>query len=256
MPRFKLTVEYDGRPFMGWQRQDHGPTVQGAIEDALASITRQDVTVYGCGRTDSGVHARAQVAHIDMDTSMTPFRLGEALNARLRPHPVAITACEAVGDAFHARFSCTERSYRYLIRNRRAPLTVSAVLEWRVAKPLNHTAMDEAAALLVGQHDFTTFRSAHCQAANPVKTMSRLTVRRRGDLIVVAAAAPSFLHHQIRSITGCLVMVGDGRWTADELAAARDARDRSALGINAPPDGLYFWEARYGGDVGGFNNPQ
>jgi tRNA pseudouridine38-40 synthase len=230
---------------MGWQRQAHGPSVQQAIEEAAAEIVGTEPLVYGCGRTDSGVHAVGQVAHVDIDRDIAPFRLMEALNARLRPAPVAILACEEVADDFHARFSCTGRAYRYRIRNRRAPLTLTAGREWQVAKPLDEAAMQAAADHLVGKHDFTTFRSAHCQSASSVKSIDRLSVDREGDLVIITAEAPSFLHHQIRSITGCLVMVGDGRWTPADMKAALDARDRAALGFNAPPDGLYFWSAAY-----------
>lgn len=230
---------------MGWQRQAHGPSVQQALEEAAESILGEVPIVYGCGRTDAGVHAVGQVAHIDVDRSITPFRLSEALNARLRPNPIAILACEEVSDDFHARFDCVGREYRYFIRNRRAPLTLTAGREWRISKPLDQTLMAEAAAHLVGKHDFTTFRSAHCQARSPVKTISQLGVERRGDLIVVHAAAPSFLHHQVRSIVGCLVMVGDGRWSPADMRDSLQARDRNALGLNAPPDGLHFWQAHY-----------
>lgn len=245
MTRYRITVEYDGRPFMGWQRQAHGPSVQAAIEDALGTIVTETPTVYGCGRTDAGVHALGQVAHFDLETGMTPFRLSEALNARLRPHPVAIIGCEEAAKDFHARFDCKSRTYEYRIRNRRAPLTLSAGREWRVAKRLDEDAMGEAAEHLVGKHDFTTFRSIRCQAKSAVKTIGKLTVERRGDLVTIVARAPSFLHHQVRSIAGCLVLVGDGRWTPDHMLSALDARDRTALGLNAPPDGLYFLRADY-----------
>jgi tRNA pseudouridine38-40 synthase len=245
MTRFRLIVEYDGRPFVGWQRQDNGPSVQGAIEDAVFAVTGETVTVTGCGRTDAGVHALGQVAHVDIAKSLTPFRFGEALNARLRPHPVAIVDCRAAAPDFHARFDCVGRSYRYDIVNRRAPLTFEAGLAWHVAKPLDAAAMHAAAQLLVGRHDFTTFRSAHCQSRSPVKTLDRLDVVRDGTRIQVHAAARSFLHHQVRSMVGCLKLVGEGRWRDDDLAAALAARDRAALGLNAPPDGLFFVAARY-----------
>jgi tRNA pseudouridine38-40 synthase len=245
MTRFRLTVEFDGRFFMGWQRQAHGPSVQQTIEEAVHSITGKEVVLHAAGRTDAGVHARAMAAHIDLDRRITPFRLMEALNARLRPHPIAILACEMVADDWHARFSCIGRRYIYRIVNRRAPLTFEAGLAWRVAVPLDADAMHEAAQLLVGRHDFTTFRSAQCQSQSPVKTLDRLDVRRIGDAIEVEAAARSFLHHQVRSMVGCLALVGRGKWSADDLAAALAAADRSRLGLNAPPDGLYFVEARY-----------
>ncbi|MGB7418210.1 MAG: tRNA pseudouridine(38-40) synthase TruA [Erythrobacter sp.] len=245
MPRYKLTVEYDGRPFMGWQRQAHGLSVQQALEDALHRITGGEILVQGCGRTDSGVHALAQVAHVDLEKSFDPFRLQEAINAVARPHPVAVVAVEKVPDDFHARFDCRARHYRYVIRNRRAPLTLTEGREWRIPAYLNENAMRAAAQHLEGKHDFTTFRAAHCQAKSPIRTLTSLTVRRVDDRIIVEASAPSFLHHQIRSITGCLAMVGDGRWTDADMKAALDARDRTALGFNAPPDGLYFVSADY-----------
>jgi len=243
--RFALTIEFDGRPFMGWQRQSHGPSVQQAIEEAVTRITGEEAAVHGAGRTDAGVHAIAMRAHVDIEKPLTPFRLMEALNAQLRPAPVAVLACETVADDWHARFSCIGRAYEYRIVNRRAPLTWDKGLSWQVARPLDAEAMHGAAQLLVGQHDFTTFRSAHCQAASPVKTLDRISVSRHGDEIIVETAARSFLHHQVRSMVGCLVMVGEGKWSARDLKAALDAADRSALGLNAPPDGLYFVEARY-----------
>ena len=244
MTRFRLTVEYDGRPFMGWQRQDHGPSVQSAIEAALAKLG-EIVTVHGCGRTDAGVHAAGQVIHVDITRDIAAFRLMEALNAHLRPAPVAIIDCAEAAADFHARFDCTGRRYRYRIINRRAPLTVDAGLAWQVAAPLDADAMHAAAQLLVGRHDFTTFRSAHCQALSPIKTLDRLDVTRTGDQLVFDVAARSFLHHQVRSMVGCLKLVGDGSWTAARLAAALAAADRSALGFNAPPDGLTLVEASY-----------
>ncbi len=245
MTRFALTIEFDGRPFMGWQRQSHGPSVQQAIEEAVTRITGEEAAVHGAGRTDAGVHAIAMRAHVDIEKPLTPFRLMEALNAQLRPAPVAVLACETVADDWHARFSCIGRSYEYRIVNRRAPLTWDKGLSWQVAKPLDADAMHGAAQLLVGRHDFTTFRSVHCQAASPVKTLDRISVSRHGDEIIVETAARSFLHHQVRSMVGCLVMVGEGKWAARDLKAALDAADRGALGLNAPPDGLFFVEARY-----------
>jgi tRNA pseudouridine38-40 synthase len=245
MTRFRLTIEYDGRPFMGWQRQPHGPSVQAAIEDGISGITGIAAVLHGAGRTDAGVHAEAMAAHVDLDTGLTPFRLMEGINAKLRPVPVAILACEAVADDWHARFSCIGRRYVYRIVNRRAPLALDAGRAWRIVHPLDAEAMHQAAQALVGQHDFTTFRSAHCQAASPIKTLDRLSVRRFGEEIEVEAEARSFLHHQVRSMVGCLAMVGEGKWSVRALNAALDARDRAALGHNAPPDGLYFVEARY-----------
>lgn len=245
MTRFALTVEYDGRPFMGWQRQAHGPSVQGAIEQAALAVTGEEVVVHAAGRTDAGVHAHAMRAHVDIAKPIVAFRLGEALNALLRPHPVAILACEKVADDWHARFSCRGRSYEYRIVNRRAPLTLKKGLAWQVPQPLDASAMQEAAKLLVGRHDFTTFRSVHCQAASPVKTVDVIDVIRVENRISCFVEARSFLHHQVRSMVGCLALVGMGRWTAGDLKSALDAADRQRLGLNAPPDGLYFTGAIY-----------
>lgn len=230
---------------MGWQRQAHGPSVQQALEDAIRAVTGEQAVVHAAGRTDAGVHGLAMRAHADIVKAITPFRLMEAMNARLRPSPVAILDCEVVPDDWHARFSCTGRAYVYRIVNRRAPLTVESGLAWRVIQPLEDSAMQEAAQLLVGRHDFTTFRSAHCQADSPLKSLDRLDVERSGDRIAIHASARSFLHHQVRSMVGCLALVGMGRWSVDDMRAARDARDRAALGLNAPPDGLYFVRATY-----------
>jgi tRNA pseudouridine38-40 synthase len=243
--RFRLTVEYDGRPFMGWQRQTHGPSVQQCIEEAAHAISGEAITAYAAGRTDAGVHARAMTAHFDMVRAITPFRLMEALNARLRPAPIAVLACVPVADDWHARFSCLGRRYIYRIIDRRAPLTIEAGFAWRVPAALDVAAMAEGASRLVGRHDFTTFRSVQCQAASPVKTLDSLTVRRAGDAVEIEAVARSFLHHQVRSMVGCLALVGRRKWSPDDLSAALAACDRSRLGFNAPPDGLYFVEARY-----------
>ena len=245
MTRYALTVEYDGRPFMGWQRQAHGPSVQAAIEEAVLAITGETATVHAAGRTDAGVHAIAMRAHVDIEKPIAAFRLGEALNARLRPAPVAILGCEEVADDWHARFSCLGRAYEYRIVNRRAPLTFEKGLAWQVPQPLDAEAMHAGAQAMVGRHDFTTFRSAHCQSASPVKTLDRLDVERDGDLVAVTAAARSFLHHQVRSMVGCLALVGMGRWSVGDLADALAAADRARLGLNAPPDGLFFVSARY-----------
>jgi tRNA pseudouridine38-40 synthase len=244
MTRFRFTVEYDGRPYFGWQRQDHGPSVQAAIEEAILQVTGETVDVHASGRTDAGVHARAMPAHADIAKSLTPFRLMEAINARLKPQPVAIIDC-AQAPNWHARFDCTGRRYHYRVINRRAPLSFDAGLAWRVPTPLDAQAMQAAAQRLVGQHDFTTFRSAKCQAKSPLRTLDRLEVTRMGEEVHIFAAARSFLHHQVRSMVGCLKLVGEGKWSSDDLAAALAARDRDALGLNAPPDGLYFIGATY-----------
>ena len=245
MPRFAFTIEYDGRPFMGWQRQDHGPSVQEAMERAIHAITGEDAVVHAAGRTDAGVHALAMRAHADIETAIPAFRLKEGINAKLRPDPVAVLACEEVDEDWHARFSCTGRSYVYRIVNRRAPLTFEAGLAWRVVPELDAAAMHAAAQVLVGQHDFTTFRSAHCQSASPLKTLDRLNVMQKGERIEVHAAARSFLHHQVRSMVGCLKLVGEGKWSVADMRDALKAADRAALGYNAPPDGLYFVNASY-----------
>jgi tRNA pseudouridine38-40 synthase len=248
MPRFALTLEWDGTPYMGFQRQPHGPTVQAAIEAAIRAITGETVGLHAAGRTDTGVHARAMRAHFDLARTFEPFRLGQAINAKLKPQPIAVLACQVVADDWHARFSCLGRKYRYRIINRRAPLTLEAGRAWRIMRPVDADAMHAAAQMLVGCHDFTTFRSVHCQSASPIKTLDRLDVRRDGDQVLVDAAARSFLHHQVRSMVGCLALVGQGLWSSDDLAAALDAKDRCKLGLNAPPAGLYFISAHYPGE--------
>jgi tRNA pseudouridine38-40 synthase len=245
MTRFALTVEFDGRPFMGWQRQAHGPSVQQAIEDAAFAVTRERAVLHAAGRTDAGVHGIAMRAHLDIAKPLTPYRLMEALNAKLRPQPVAIIGCDVVPDDWHARFSCIGRSYVYRIVNRRAPLALEAGRAWRVGQPLDAGLMHQAAQQLIGLHDFTTFRSAHCQSESPVKTLDCLDVEREGEHILIHAAARSFLHHQVRSMVGCLALVGMGKWSGDDLRGALEAKDRQALGLNAPPDGLYFVRADY-----------
>ena len=245
MTRFALTVEYDGRPFIGWQRQDNGPSVQQAIEDAVFEVTGERVSVHAAGRTDAGVHALGMRAHLDVARKITPFRLMEAINAKVRPNPVAILDCVEVTDDWHARFSCLARHYEYRIVERRAPLTWEKGLAWRIANPLDAGVMAEGAARLVGRHDFTTFRSVHCQADSPLRTLDRLEVVREADRISVFASARSFLHHQVRSMVGCLGLVGQGQWAVDDMQQALEARDRAALGLNAPADGLYFVSARY-----------
>lgn len=248
MTRFALTLEFDGGPFAGLQRQDNAPSVQAAVEDAVLAVTGERVTLHAAGRTDAGVHALAMRAHVDVAKDIAPFRLMEALNARLRPNPVAVTACEAVSGEWHARFSCIGRAYEYRIVNRRAPLTLEKGRAWRIGPPLDAEAMHHAAQALVGQHDFTTFRSVQCQSASPVKTLDRLDVRRQDEHVIVEAAARSFLHHQVRSMVGCLALVGMGRWKPQRIAEALAARDRQALGLNAPPHGLYFVRAFYPGE--------
>jgi tRNA pseudouridine38-40 synthase len=243
--RWRLTIEYDGGPFMGWQRQEHGPSVQQAIEEALARMTGELPAVHGAGRTDAGVHALAMSAHVEIEKNLTEHRLREGVNALVRPQPISVLAAKHAPDDWHARFSCIGRRYLYRILNRRAPPALDRGRVWHVAMPLDAQAMAEGAAMLVGRHDFTTFRSAHCQSDSPVKTLDRLDVRREGDEILIEAAARSFLHHQVRSMVGCLALVGRGQWKPEDIRAALEARDRSALGFNAPPQGLYFVEAIY-----------
>lgn len=245
MTRYALKLEFDGGPFFGLQRQDNGPTVQQTVEDAAHAITGEHVRMHAAGRTDSGVHALGMVAHIEIARPFDPFRLMEALNAKMRPAPVAVIACRAVADDWHARFSCIGRAYEYRIVNRRPPLTLERGKAWQVTRPIDADVMHKAAQVLVGTHDFTTFRSSHCQSRSPVKTLDQLDVSREGEQVIVRAAARSFLHHQVRSMVGTLTLVGLGQWTVPQLEAALEARDRAELGLNAPPDGLYFVRAVY-----------
>src|SRR6516165_5645625 len=245
MPRYKLTIEYDGTPFVGWQVQDNGLSVQGVLVEAVLAFTGERTAVGGAGRTDAGVHALGQVAHVDLTKDWPPDTVRDALNAHLRPQPIAVLVAERVADDFDARFSAIKRHYRYRIVNRRADLALEAHRAWRVPRPLDAAAMHDAAQRLVGRHDFTTFRAAECQARSPVKTLDRLNVERHGDELRIEASARSFLHHQVRSMVGSLVQVGDGRWSADDLAGALAARDRKACGPVAPPDGLYLVKVDY-----------
>ena len=245
MTRWRLTIEYDGGPFMGWQRQEHGPSVQQTLEEALQRMTGEPAQFIAAGRTDAGVHALAMSTHADVQCTLTAHRLREGLNALVRPQPISVIAVEPVEDDWHARFSCIGRRYLYRILNRRAPPALDSGRVWHVAVPLEVEAMREGAAHLVGRHDFTTFRSAQCQSDSPVKTLDALEVSRAGEEIHVRAAARSFLHHQVRSMVGCLAMVGRGQWRPDDMGKALEARDRAALGFNAPPHGLYFVEAIY-----------
>ena len=254
MPRYKLTIEYDGSPYVGWQRQINGWSVQGAIEAATLELAGTPVTLFGAGRTDTGVHAVAQIGHFDMTKTLPARTIMDAINARLRiaSERVSILACEEVDETFDSRFSATARHYRYLIFNRRAHLTFDENRCWWVRKPLNVEAMDAAAKLLLGTHDFTTFRSTECQAKSPVRTLDRLDVRhiemppgQAGEMIEITASARSFLHNQVRSMVGSLKMIGDGRWTGETLTAALNARDRKACGPVAPPQGLYLARVDY-----------
>jgi tRNA pseudouridine38-40 synthase len=245
MPRYKLTVEYDGRPFAGWQIQADQLTVQGLLTSAVEALSGDKTLVQGAGRTDAGVHARAQIAHVDLSRDWDTDTIRDALNAHLRPHPIAILAAERAADDFNARTSAIRRHYLYRIINRRADLTLEAGRAWRVPRPLDAAAMQKAARRLTGKHDFTTFRSTECQAKSPVKTLDILKVERSGEDVYVTAVARSFLHNQVRSMVGSLVPVGEGKWSADDLTKALDARDRAACGTVAPPDGLYLIKVEY-----------
>ena len=245
MPRYKLIIEYDGTPFSGWQIQDTALTVQGALETAVKAASGEDVRVHGAGRTDAGVHALAQVAHCDIAKPFPPGRLRDALNAHLRPHPIAVLSAEIVPETFEARFSAIKRHYLYRIANTRANLALDIGRVWRVPRRLDADAMHRAAQRLIGKHDFTTFRDTECQAKSPEKTLDRLDVVRDGDAVRIMTSARSFLHSQVRSMVGSLVWVGEGRWSADDLASALGARNRAACGPVAPPEGLYLVRVDY-----------
>lgn len=245
MPRYRVVLEYDGGPFCGWQRQADRPSVQQALEEAITGFSGETVTTQAAGRTDSGVHALGQVAHFDLAREWDAFRIREALNHHLKPLPVAVLEAEAVGHEFEARFSATGRHYEYRILNRRARPALEAGRVWHVPVPLDAEAMHAAAQLLLGRHNFTTFRAAECQANSPLRTLDVLAVSRQSEVIVVAARARSFLHHQVRSMVGSLKLVGEGRWQPRDLRDALNARDRSRCGTLAPPDGLYLTRVDY-----------
>jgi tRNA pseudouridine38-40 synthase len=245
MPRYKLTIEYDGTPFRGWQVQNDDLTVQGALQSAAKALSGEDALVYGAGRTDAGVHALGQVAHLDLTKAFRADQVRDGLNAHLRPHPIGVLAVEIVDESFEARFSAIKRHYRYRIVNRRADLALDLGRAWRVPKPLDTAEMHRAAQCLVGKHDFTTFRATECQAKSPEKTLEALEVARAGENVTITTSARSFLHHQVRSMVGSLVWVGEGRWSAGDLKAALEARDRAACGPVAPPEGLYLVKVEY-----------
>jgi tRNA pseudouridine38-40 synthase len=245
MPRYKLTIEYDGRAFAGWQVQADQLTVQGVLMAALEALTGEQAPLQGAGRTDAGVHARAQVAHVDLSKDWDTGTVRDALNAHSRPHSVAVLSAEKAAADFNARTSAVKRHYLYRIVNRRADLTLDLGRAWRIPRPLDAQAMHAAAQRLLGKHDFTTFRSTKCQAKSPLKTLDRLDVVRDGEEVSVFASARSFLHNQVRSMVGSLVAVGLGEWSGDDLKRALDARDRAACGEVAPPDGLYLMKVDY-----------
>jgi tRNA pseudouridine38-40 synthase len=245
MPRYRMTVEYDGGPFQGWQRQDNGPSVQAALEEAIFKLSGERVTITGAGRTDAGVHARGQVVHFDLVKEFSGDTVRDALNAHLRPAPVAVLEATVAAPDFHARFSAMARHYEYRILTRRAPPALDRGHVWHVSRALDANAMHDAAQLLTGSHDFTTFRAAECQAKSPVKTLDKFDVRAQGDEIVFYASARSFLHHQVRSMVGTLKLVGEGKWRPNDVAAALEARDRTRCGPVAPPEGLSLIEVDY-----------
>ena len=245
MPRYRLTIEYDGGPFTGWQSQAGGTSVQDVLERAVATINGTHSKVYGAGRTDAGVHALGQVAHVDLAKAWDPFKLRNALNGNMRSFPVSVLEAEEVPDDFHARFSATRRYYLYRILNRRSPPALDRGKVWWLPVDLDTDAMHEAAQYLVGRHDFTTFRAAQCQANSPVKTLDRIEVARYGELIEIRTDARSFLHNQVRSMAGSLRLVGEGKWRPLDLKRVLDAAERSACGPVAPPEGLYLLRVGY-----------
>ena len=245
MPRYRLTVEYDGRPFCGWQRQAHDLSIQQVLEEAIARFSGEIAVTQAAGRTDAGVHALGQVVHFDLERDWDAFKVREALNFHTKPHPVAIVTAERVGEDFEARFSAIARHYEYRILNRRARPALDQSRVWHVPVDLDAGAMHEAAQLILGKHDFSTFRASECQANSPVRTLDVFDVRREAEMIVVTAKARSFLHSQVRSMVGSLKLVGEGRWSARDFRAALDARDRSRCGPLAPSDGLYLTRVDY-----------
>ncbi|MDR3472874.1 MAG: tRNA pseudouridine(38-40) synthase TruA [Devosia sp.] len=245
MPRYRLTLEYDGTSFAGWQRQADMPSVQQALEEAIARFSGETVTTHAAGRTDAGVHALGQVVHFDLERQWDANRIREALNYHLKPNRVAVLEASAVGDDFEARFSALARHYEYRILNRRPRPALEENRVWHVPVRLDAAAMHEGAQYLLGQHDFTTFRDSQCQAKSPVKTLDRLDVRREADHVVIVASARSFLHHQVRSMVGSLKLVGEGRWGPAEMGRILAARDRARCGMLAPAAGLYLTRVDY-----------
>ena len=251
MPRYKITIEYDGGPFVGWQRQDSGPSVQAALEDAIAAFTPERVHVQGAGRTDAGVHARGQVAHFDLAAEKPTEEVRGALNYHLKPQPNVVPTVEIAAPGFHARFSATWRRYRYRVLNRRAPAALDRGQVWHVPMPLDDKAMTEAAAVLIGKHDFNSFRSVACQSKTSIKTLDLLSVERRGEEIEIEVGSRSFLHNQVRILVGTLQLVGRGQWSKRDVEEALAARDRTRAGPTAPPVGLCLMEVRYAAAAAG-----
>jgi tRNA pseudouridine38-40 synthase len=251
VPRYKIIVEYDGGPFVGWQRQDSGPSVQAALEDAITAFSGERVVVHGAGRTDAGVHALGQVAHFDLAGEKRLEEVRGALSFHLKPQPVVVVSAELAPNGFHARFSATRRRYRYRILNRRTPAALERGHVWHVPVPLDTAAMQEAAEELIGKHDFNSFRSVACQAKSSIKTLDALTVSRSGEEVAIEVAARSFLHNQVRIMAGTLKLVGEGKWTAQTVADVLAACDRTRGGPTAPPDGLYLAAVRYDGSARG-----
>lgn len=245
MRRWKLTIEYDGTEFSGWQRQAEVLTVQQVIEEAIEKFSGEKVVIHGSGRTDAGVHARANAAHFDLAKDITADKIRDALNFYVRPHRIAILQVDQVADDFHARFNAGDRSYRYFIVNRRAELALELGRAWHIHRNLDIGVMQQAADMLLGKHDFSTFRAQGCQANSPIRTLDILRITREDELVTIYAKARSFLYHQVRNMVGTLVMVGSGQWSLDEFAAAFAACDRTKGGPTAPPQGLVFWEVNY-----------
>lgn len=245
MPRYKITIEYDGTKLAGWQYQRNGLSVQQCLEEAVEKFSKEKVKVHGSGRTDAGVHALAQIAHFDLDKDFCEHVILRAINHFLKPNKVMLTACEIVDDQFHARFSAKRRNYQYLILNRRYPSVLDMNRVWHVKDDLDLTKMQEAATLLIGQHDFSSFRAVQCQALSPIRTIEEINIQKTGEKIIFNLRAPSFLHHMVRNIVGTLVLVGKGKWEVEDVAKALAAKDRKASGPTAPACGLYFAKVEY-----------